>query len=176
MHRAAPLVVHACTCACVKSRRALWYPREKERESPQGVGKGCERRGMDGEYGKDRGQPAAKRSLVERGRFYRRNQGQRAKGKATFSCHYAMLCHFDKFMTAGVPVSSSLPVSVPEPLCPSPPRSPHLPFLSFPHIPSVISSWTISSQWSTTVLSWSRSCIGQLRVSQLTRVGWILLE
>lgn len=65
-----------------------------------------------------RGQPAAKQS-GGKGKVLSLQSRAMAKGKATLSCYYAMPCHFDKFMTAGVPVSSSLPVFVPGPL-PSP--------------------------------------------------------
>lgn len=69
--------------------------------------------------GRDTGKTGDRRrsEVVERGRFYRRNQGQWRKARQRSAA--ITLCHFDKFMTAGVLVSSSLPVSVSGPL-PSP--------------------------------------------------------
>lgn len=48
---------------------------------------------------------------------------QRAKGKATLSCHYVMPCHFDKFMTAGLLFFTRI-------------RSSSRPSLSHIHLPS----------------------------------------
>jgi len=87
-------------------------------------------------HGKDRGN-RRQREATERRRFYRRNQGQCAKGKAMLFALLplrSMPYHFDKFMAAGVPTSFPLPVLIPSP----PPFSRSLSRLS---IHSVISSY-----------------------------------
>jgi len=93
VHRAA---CRARTRVCV--RKIALHTVESLCKRARGCRKGCRRRGMD----ERRWQPRWRSKALERERFYRRNQGQCAKGKATLS-YYVMPCHFDKFMTAGVP-------------------------------------------------------------------------
>jgi len=127
----------SCVCACVKSRCAPWCPQEGFGilEGMQEKRDGTQERWM--EHGGNRRQ----NETMERGRFYRRNQGQRSPT--------ITLCHA---------TSTSLWPHVYR--CPllylfrswiSPLFSPF-----FIYLP-LISSQTISSHWSITILSWSRS-------------------